>query len=112
MPFYMHQWRYKDPQVRAMITHPQNREEIVRVATEAFGGKLHSFFLCFGEYDGICISEFPDQKTTLACMMSVLGQGGLIDMTTTPLLTMEESKEAMLLAQTVVSPYQPPSSTV
>jgi len=109
MPYYLQQWTYKDPEIRAMVTMPQNREEIVRLATEAFNGKLHNFFLCFGEFDGMGITEFPDNKTALACMMSVLGQGGLVTIKTTPLLTAAESEEAMLLAHSIVSPYQPPS---
>ncbi len=109
MPFFLHQWLYKDPEIRAMVTQPQDREEIVRLATEAFDGKLHGFYLCFGEYDGVGISEFPDNKTALACMMSIVGQGGLATIRTTPLITTEESKEAMLLAHSVISPYQPPS---
>jgi uncharacterized protein with GYD domain len=108
MPLYLHQWLYKDPSIRAMVTHPQDREEIVRLAIEAFDGKLHGFYMCFGEFDGVAISEFPDNKTAMACMLSIVGQGALATMRTTPLLSMEEARESMLLANTVVSPYQPP----
>jgi uncharacterized protein with GYD domain len=73
----MHQWTYKDSHIREMVTKPSDRAEIVRVATEAFGGTLHQFFLAFGEYDGVAIAEFPDATTAMACMMSVYGQGGL-----------------------------------
>jgi uncharacterized protein with GYD domain len=109
MPFFMHQWTYKDPQVRAMVTHPQDRAEIVRDAIETFGGKLHSFFFSFGGYDGMCITEFPDNKTALASLMSIVGSGGLSTIKTTVLVTQEEAKAAMMLAHDLVAPYTPPS---
>jgi uncharacterized protein with GYD domain len=111
MHFYLLQWSYKDPEIRAMVTKPQDREEIVRLVTEAFGGRLHSFFLCFGEFDGVAIVEFPDNQTALASMMAIVAKGGLVTIKTTPLLTSQESKEAMLLAHHTVAPYQPPSGS-
>jgi uncharacterized protein with GYD domain len=110
MPFYMHQWTYKDKQVRALVTHSQDREEILRVATEAFGGKLHNFFFCFGDYDGMCITEFPDSKTALASLMSIFGMGSLSALKTTVLFTHEEAKAAMTMAREAVSPYTPPDA--
>ena len=38
MPFFLHQWLYKDPAIRAMVTQPQDREEIVRLVVH---GTLH-----------------------------------------------------------------------
>ncbi len=111
MPFFMHQWKYKDPEVRAMVTHPQDRADIVRDAIEAFRGKLHNFFFCFGDYDGMCITEFPDNKTALASLVSIVGSAGLSSIKTTVLIRQEEAKAAMMLAHDVVAPYTPPSGT-
>jgi|SRR6516225_7927774 uncharacterized protein with GYD domain len=102
MPYFMHQWVYKDVEMRKMATCVRNRAEIVRVATRAFGGALHSFFFTFGEYDGISITEFPDKETAMACLMSVVGQGGLMRVRTTVLLTPEEGQEAMQKAHAVL----------
>jgi uncharacterized protein with GYD domain len=110
MPFFMHQWRYKDQQVRALVKYPQDREETLRVATEAFGGKLHNFFFCFGDYDGICITEFPDSKTALASLFSIFGTGSLSALKTTVLFTQEEAKAAMTMAREALSPYAPPDT--
>jgi uncharacterized protein with GYD domain len=111
MPFYLHQWRYKDPAVRAMVTNPQNREEVVTVAAKAFNGRLHGFFFCFGDYDGVCISEFPDNQTAMACVMSIVGQGGLVTLRTTALITQEEARGAMNHAKDVFSLYSAPGGT-
>ncbi len=109
MPFYLHQWRYKDPAVRAMVTNPQNREEVVTLAAKAFKGRLHGFFFCFGDYDGVCVSEFPDNQTAMACVMSIVGQGGLVTLKTTALITQAEARGAMeAAAADVFSSYSPP----
>jgi uncharacterized protein with GYD domain len=102
MPFYLHQWNYKDPQVKTMVAGTEDRAEVVRLATEAFGGKLHSFFYCFGEYDGVAISEYPDQVTELASLMSIFGEGRTIGIHTTVLFPPEETMRAIKLAHEIV----------
>jgi uncharacterized protein with GYD domain len=97
MPYFMHQWVYKDAQIKKMIKvdEDQDRAEIVQIATAAFGGELLQFFLCFGEYDGVSISKFPDNETALACIMSILAEGRLHSVRTTVLCTPQEAKSAM-----------------
>jgi uncharacterized protein with GYD domain len=109
MPYFMHQWRYKDPQFRAMVDKPQDRAETVKRTVEAFDGKLHRFYFAFGDYDGIAIAEFPDNKCSAACLMTIVGGGGLESVKTTVLLTTEEASEAMELAHDKISGYEPPS---
>jgi uncharacterized protein with GYD domain len=102
MPYFLHQWNYKDAQVHKMVTEPQDRAEIVRIATEAFGGTLHQFFFCLGEFDGVSISEFPDNETALACVMSIFAEGRLESIETTVLFTSEQSQLAMQKARDVI----------
>ena len=109
MPFFMHQWSYKDKEVHAMVATPQNRSEVVQLATKAFGGTLHHFFFSFGQFDGVCITEFPDNETAAACLMSIAGEGGLESIATTVLMTPEEGQSAMVRAHDVVTPYRAPS---
>jgi uncharacterized protein with GYD domain len=113
MPHYLTQWSYKHDEVREMVVHPQNREEIVRLAVEALGGQLICFYFCLGEYDGVCVTEFPDKETAMACLMLILGQGAARTMRTTPLLTQEEARTAMQKANEVFdrTHYEPPSRT-
>jgi uncharacterized protein with GYD domain len=101
LPFYLSQWIYKDTTVRSMILEQQNRQEVVRVAIEAFNGRLHSFFFSFGEYDGMCISEFADDETAQACLMTVLGQGAVQRIRTTRLLTQEQTTKSIQKAKEV-----------
>jgi len=113
MPFYMTQWTYKDEEIRQMVIHPQDREEVVRIAVEALGGQLHGFYFTFGEYDGACITEFPDKETVLACLLLIVGHGAAATIKTTTLFTQEEFRVALKSANELFprSGYGPPSRT-
>jgi uncharacterized protein with GYD domain len=95
MPFYLHQWNYKDQYIKKMMLEPEDRADVVRTATAAFGGTLHSFFYCFGRYDGVAISEFPDSESALACLMAIFGQGRISGVHTTTLFSADEGLRAM-----------------
>jgi uncharacterized protein with GYD domain len=110
MPLYLHQWTYKDERMHSIIVESRNRADIVRIAIEAFGGKLREFYMCFGEYDGVAITEFPNDLTALACIMSIFGQGGLNSVKTTVLIPSDVAQQAMELAQKMVDPGAAPGS--
>ncbi|WP_324151555.1 GYD domain-containing protein [Ideonella sp.] len=83
---YLHQWRYKDEQVKPMLVEKAERVDEVRTATEAFGGTLHQFFFCLGDYDGLAIAEFPDDESALACLMTHYTLGRVHSIKSTPLI--------------------------
>jgi len=82
MPYFLFQWRYKDPAIKAMMETPQDRPAELRKAVEAFGGRMHQFFFAFG-----------GANTTLQ---------------TTVLLAPSEGQAAMLRASSVRHGYQSP----
>ena len=104
MPLYLHQFKYKDDHIRRMLSSEEeiDREEVIREATGAFKGKLHGFYFCFGEYDGVAITEFPSEMLALACAVAIFGQGRVKALDTTPLITASESVKAFRLAQDMV----------
>jgi uncharacterized protein with GYD domain len=110
MPIYMHQWNYKDQQIQRMLDDVEeiDRAELVRTATEAFGGTLLNFYYCFGEFDGMAISEFPDEITALACVMSIYGQGRINAVRTTQLFQPDAGERAIRYAQEVLMKTQAP----
>lgn len=108
MPFYLFQWRYKDPAIQAMVDVAQDRPTEVRKVVGAFGGRLHSFFFAFGEYDGVGIVEFPDNESCAACSLVLSGAGGNARLKTTVLLTADEAEESMRLARSASHGYRSP----
>jgi uncharacterized protein with GYD domain len=104
MSVYMHQWRYKDKHIRDMLdkSEESDRARVVRAAIEASDGKLIAFYFCFGEYDGVAISEFADESNALACAMLLLGQGRIQSLHTSTLFTPESSTKSIDRARDIV----------
>jgi uncharacterized protein with GYD domain len=99
MPVYLHQWTYKDTAVDEMIHKPEDRAAIVRFAVQTFKGKLQAFYLSFGEFDGMAITEFDSDETAYACVASIFGQGRLATLRTTPLFSSKAGLKAMQRAK-------------
>ena len=91
-----------------MIETPQDRSAELRKAVEAFHGRMHQFFLAFGEYDGLSIVEFPNNESCASCAALLAGAGANTALQTTALLTANEGQAAMLRAGSVQSGYRPP----
>ena len=108
MPFYMLQWRYKETALKALVHHPQDRSEAARKAVEAYGGQLHHFFFAFGDYDGVAITEFPDNESATASALTIGTGGAAAAIKTTVLISPEEALRAMEKAGTIQSGYVAP----
>jgi len=108
MAYFLLQWTYKDPQIKALVDAPQDREAELRRAVEAFGGELHEFFFAFGKFDGAAILEFDDNESCSACVMMLEAAGSTSALQTTVLIAPEEARRAMVRAGSVASGYRSP----
>ena len=106
MPFYMTQWTYKDRQIEALVDNPHDRYDVVKKLFADFGGKLHHFFMAFGEYDVVAIVELPGNEAAVAMGLASVAGGALSKYNTTVLLSPEEASGAMKKAKKV--PYTAP----
>lgn len=95
MPLYMTHFVYTSDAWSALVKNPQNREEVLRALIEKLGGRLVSFYYSFGEYDGVFISEMPDETTVTAAVLAAITPGHVKAVKTTVLLTTEQTMEAM-----------------
>lgn len=111
MPFYMTQFRFRDDQWKALVEKPHDRTELVRHAVADFGGTLHHYFFAFGDYDGLVISEFPDQTAATAFLLMVEASGAVASLKTTVLIPTVEAQEAMKKAGGTKTSYRPPAGT-
>ena len=73
MPLYMTQFAYTSDAWAALVKNPQNREDVLRALIEKLGGRLVSFYYAFGEYDGMFVSEMPDETTVTAAILAAVG---------------------------------------
>ena len=107
MSDYLVQVAYKPESVANMIANPQNREEAIRPVVDKLGGNIKGFWFAFGRYDVVIILTLPDNVSTVALSMAVTATGAIKEFKTTPLLSIDESIEAMKKASTIS--YKPPS---
>jgi uncharacterized protein with GYD domain len=107
VPFYMSQFAYTAEAIAAMAKNPQDRSIPVRELAQKLGGRLIGFYFCFGEYDGVALSEAPDDTTATAIVMAAVSVGHIKAVKTTKLFTVEETMEAMRKAGSLT--FQGPS---
>ena len=110
MPHYLHQVAYSREGWEALVRQPQDRIEAVRPAIERLGGKIHSAWFAFGDYDVVVITEMPDNVSAAAIAMAFGGGGACKAVHTTPLLSTAEAVEAMKKASQ--SGYRPATAAV
>jgi len=109
MSHYMIRWQFTDASAKALIGKPHDRTGAAKALVEGFGGKLHSYYLAFGEYDGIAICEFADLTAVAACSMAASATGGFSRFETTALLTAKEAETAMKHAHDTKTGYTAPN---
>ncbi len=107
MAYYLFQGRYSTNAIKAMVDKPQDRESAARALVEAAGGKMHSFFFCFGHEDVVAVLEFPDDTAMASCTLVLGASGALAGGATTKLLTSSEAQAAMSKAQALKASYKP-----
>jgi uncharacterized protein with GYD domain len=108
MSHVMIRWQFTDTSAKALVGKPQDRTDAAKALIEGFGGKLHSYYIAFGEYDGLAICEFPDNAAAAACSMTAAATGAFSRFETTTLLTAKEAEVAMKRAHDTKTTYKPP----
>ena len=95
MPIYMIQGSYGTEGLAVIVKNPQNRIQAVKPAIEKIGGKLINAYFSFGDYDFVLLVEMPDNISAVGISMAFGAGGAIKSIKTTPLLSAEETMEAM-----------------
>ena len=85
MPHYLIEVGYTPEAWAAMVKNPQDRLSLVKPAIAKLGGTLETGYLTFGDYDLICICQFPDNVSAAAFALSVSAAGAVRLRTARPL---------------------------
>ena len=101
MALYLTRFSYTAETWSRLTKNPEDRREAARKYIESVGGKLHGFWYAFGSYDGYNLWEAPDNVSMAAVVIAISGGGALSKIETTPLLSVEETLDALRLAQKV-----------
>ncbi len=113
MPYYLLQVAYTPEAWAAMVRTPHIRLEGLRPLLERLGGTLEGGWLAFGEYDAVLICQLPGQADAAALSMAAAAEGAVKTIKTTPLMTVEESLEALRRAagaNAYAASHSPPSA--
>src|SRR5262245_28521028 len=108
MPLYLTKFSYTPESWAKLIKEPEDRREAIRPLLEAAGGKLHGLWFAFGDNDGYVLTEAPDNTAVASALLTVAGSGGFSAVSTTVLLTVEDTMEALRRAQGTA--YRPPGN--
>ena len=108
MAMYLTRFSYAPETWARLRDKPEDRRDAARAYIESVGGKLHGFWYAFGEYDGYNLWEAPDNVSMAAVALAITGGGALTKVETTPLLTVEETLEALQKSREVS--YRAPGS--
>jgi uncharacterized protein with GYD domain len=76
MPTYATLLRYTDQGVRNIKQGPA-RLDAAKKGFQAAGGELKQYYLMMGRYDGLIISEGPDDETAAKLALSIGSQGNV-----------------------------------
>ena len=111
MPLFVSQGRYTEGAIKAMLARPEDRTAAATKLVEQAGGKLLAWYMLFGEYDWISISEMPSGKEAAAAVLTVAGAGVVTDTRTMLAMTGAEAKAAFESGQTLGSSFRAPGAS-
>ena len=94
MPHYMVQGAYNGEAWAAIVKNPEDRTGPVKALAESVGGRLESFYFCFGKDDFVAIADVPDNVSAAALAIAVSSSQAFRHLRSTPLLTTKEIVEA------------------
>jgi len=101
MASYMIQVSYTNAAIAAFIANPQDRSDVIRKALESVGGKLHSIYLAFGDYDVVGMFDAPDNISAAAFAVAIKAGGACKAIKTTPLISTSDGVAVQKKAATV-----------
>jgi uncharacterized protein with GYD domain len=111
MPHYLARAKISKDMINALVSRPEDRLVATTRFLQQIGGRLHSYFFSFGEYDIVLLFELPDNVSAASLAMTLSAAGSVTEIETTPLLTMEEAVAAMKAAGKATGIYVPPGRT-
>jgi uncharacterized protein with GYD domain len=105
MPIFITQGRYTHDAVKGMAAKPEDRSEAVQHLIEGSGGKLLGYYMTFGEYDFLIVSEGPMEGAATASIVAA-ATGGASHLKTTLAMTSGEMKQAFTKAGPIVAKFR------
>lgn len=108
MTTFIVQGRYSNDAIKAMMARPEDRTAAVSKLFEASGGKLISYYVTFGEYDFLIVSEAASEQAALAGLVVAAASGSVTNLKTTVAISAATAVKAFESAKAAAASYKPP----
>jgi uncharacterized protein with GYD domain len=105
MPIFITQGRFTPDAVRGMLAKPENREDAVRELFAQSGGKLLAYYMTFGDYDFMIVSEGPYEGVATSAIIAAAA-GGVADLKTTLAMTSADMQQAFAKAGPIAARFK------
>jgi uncharacterized protein with GYD domain len=109
MPRFLLELAYTPEAWAAQLEHPTNRIDLLKPVLDTVGARFESAYFAFGSYDIVAVIEAPDSISAAALSLAFSSGGSVRDISTTPLLTVEEGLQAMIKGARAAAAYKPPT---
>ena len=106
MPLFITQGRFTQDAVKGMLAKPEDRAETVGQLFAKSGGKLLAYYMTFGEYDFLIVSEGPYEGVAVSVVVAAAG-GGVTDLKTVLAMTSGDMKNVFAKAGPIVASFRP-----
>jgi uncharacterized protein with GYD domain len=107
MPVFITQGRYTQDAVKGMLANPEDRAETVNQLFAKAGGKMIAYYMTFGEYDFLVVSEGPSLDGAAAVSIVAAAGGGVTHLKTTVAMTSADMKKTFAKAGGITAGYRP-----
>src|SRR4051794_13312218 len=111
MLIFITQGRYTREAISGMVSAPEDRTEALRELVLAARGRLIEWYMTFGEYDFLCICEFPDENAAAGVLLAAAAGGGVTGLTTRLALKGPQAKSAFADAGRMVGSFRSAGSS-
>jgi uncharacterized protein with GYD domain len=108
MTLYLARAKISKEAMKALVDKPEDRLITTTRFLKGIGGRLHSYYFSFGEYDIVLIFELEDHVSAAVLSMVLTSSGSCTEVDTTVLLSMAEAVDAMNKAGDAMGVYRPP----
>ena len=105
MPVFITQGRFSQEAIKGMLASPEDRAESVGQLISKSGGKLLAYYMTFGEYDFMVISEGDFEAMAATAIVAAAG-GGVKDLKTSVAMTSADMKNAFAKAGSVAAGFR------
>lgn len=108
MPRYVSMFHYSSEAWRGLVDRPSDRAAATRDLIERMGGKMESFHLMLGPWDGMVVWEVADVLAAAAVNAGVAAHGVIRHVETHQLIAADEVPQMLDLARMAATHYAAP----